>query len=141
MESFESFIERKVVRKVSPDKQRAKKLIIDGKNRLRDVQLLDIEKMPKFVFENVYDAIRDFLDAILLNEGYKSYSHEASIAYLLDKGIDVYIINKLDKFRYKRDDSRYYGEEISVEEAKSIKAFYLEFKHKINKILEEIEDG
>ncbi len=141
MESFESFVKKNIVRKGFLDKQRAKKLVKDGKKRIIDLDLLDVNKLPKFVFENIYDAIRDFLYAILLSEGYHTKSHKAPISYLLNKGFDVYIVNKLDKFRYKRNGSKYYGDDISIEEAKDIKAFYLEIKDKINKILKEIEYG
>ncbi|MDP3027825.1 MAG: hypothetical protein Q8N63_09050 [Nanoarchaeota archaeon] len=135
MESFESYIAQGIVRKVSPDRERAKKLIRDGKNRLKDVELLDIEKLPKFVFENIYDALRDFLLAILLNEGYNTASHEAPISYLLKKGFDVYTLNKLDRFRYKRNGSKYYGEGITIEEAKEIKEFCSQINAKLYKLL------
>ena len=139
MESFESFIESGIVRKGFADIQRAKKLIKDGEKRIIGVGLLDINQLPKFVFENIYDAIRDFLYAILLSEGYNTKSHEAPIAYLSNKGFDIYTVNKLDKFRYKRNGSKYYGEDISIDEAKDIKAFYLEIKDKLYKILNQIK--
>lgn len=138
MDSFESFIKIGVVRRGFADKERAKKLIRDGEKRIFDINLLDINKLSKIVFENYYDALRDFLFAILLNDGYNTKSHEASIVYLLNKGFDIYIVNKLDKLRYKRNGSKYYGEDISVEEAKDIKAFYLEIKDKLFKLIEEI---
>jgi len=139
MEDFESYLKKNIVRKVFADKQRAKKLVKDGFGRIKDLELLDIEKLPKLVFENIYDAIRDFLYAILLNDGYNTKSHEAPIAYLLTKGFDVYIVNKLDKFRYKRNSSKYYGEEVSIEEAKNIKEFYTDIKYKLNEILDKIK--
>ena len=93
----------------------------------------------KIIFENLYDALRDMFDAILLNEGYKSYSHEGSISYLSKKGFDFAEISKLDRFRFKRNGSKYYGKEISIEEAKDINGFYLEIKSKLNKILKKIK--
>ena len=139
MDDFKSFIDRKIVRKGFADSKRAKKLIKDGEERIKDVNRLDINEMPKFVFENVYDAFRDFLFAILLADGYKTNSHEAPIVYLLNKGFSVYSVSKLDRFRYKRNGSKYYGEEVLVEEAKDIKAFYLEMKDKLNKTLKDIK--
>ena len=139
METFESYIAQGIVRKVSPNEERAKKLIKDGKKRLMDIGFLNIEKLPKLVFENIYDALRNFLLAILLNEGYNTISHEAPISYLSKKGFDIYIIHKLDKFRYKRNGSKYYGEEITVEEAKDIKSFYLKIKDKLYKLINNIE--
>ena len=139
MESFENYLKKRIVKKSFKDLQRAKKLIKDGKKRILDLELLDVNKLPKLVFENVYDAIRDFLTAIMLADGYKTISHEAPIAYLSGKGFDVYTINKLDMFRYKRNGSKYYGEEISIEEAKDIKEFYLSIKDKFNKLIINID--
>jgi len=137
MEDFDSYLKQGIVKRSFPDIQRAKKLVRDGKSRLKDVELLKIEKLPKFVFENIYDAIRDFLLAFLLKEGYKTTSHEAPIAYLSKKNFDIYTIEKLDKFRYKKNGSKYYGEEISIEEAEDIKSFYNQIKDKINKLIKE----
>jgi hypothetical protein len=140
MESFESFIEKGEVRRVSKNKARARKLIKDGEERIEKVNLLDINIFPKFVFENTYDALRDFMLAILLFEGYNTDSHKAPIAFLSKKGFDVYSIDKLDKVRYKRNGSKYYGENILIEEAKDIKAFYIEINDKLFKILKSIKE-
>jgi len=137
MDDFESFVKRGAARKAFPDIQRARKLVKDGKSRMADVELLDIEKMPKLIFENIYDAIRDFLLAVLLSDGYKTISYEAPISYLLKKNWDVYSAQKIDMFRYLRNGSKYYGEEISIEQAKDIKAFYIQIKEKINKLIKE----
>jgi len=141
MESFESYLKKGEVREGFADKQRAKKLINDGEKRLIDVGKLDINELPKFVFENVYDAIRDFLLAIILNEGYNTKSHEVPIAFLFHKGFDIYTTNKLDFFRYKRNGSKYYGDEITIQEAKDIKEFYSKIKDKLDKILINIKNG
>ena len=139
MESFESFIEKGEIRKVFPNKERAKKLVKDGRKRLFDVELLNIKILPKLVFENVYDALRDFMLAILLFDGYNTDSHKGPIAYLFKKGFDVYTIDRLDKFRHKRNGSKYYGEEISIEEAKDIKEFYSQIKDNLDKVLNKIQ--
>jgi len=136
MESFEFYLETKVIRKITPNKERAKSLINDALQRIKDSDELNINRFSKLIFENYYDALRDFCDAFLLIDGYKpSSSHEASISYLLKKGFDISIIHRLDIFRYKRNGSKYYGEKIDVKEAKDIKAFYLEIKDKLYKIL------
>ena len=137
MEEFESFIKRKIVKKSFSDIERAKKLVKDGRSRLIDVELLNLNKMPKFVFENTYDAIRDFLLAILIKDGYKTSSHEALISYLLKKDFDVYSVGRLDQFRYKRNGSKYYGEGVSIQEAEDIVLFYKQIKSKIDKLIKE----
>lgn len=131
MEPFEYFIEKGDVNKVSPNLSRAKSLVKDSETRLKSVNSLKIEDFSKIIFENIYDAIRDLCDAILLLDGYKSYSHEASISYLSKKGFDFSMVSQLDRFRYKRNGSKYYGEQISTEEAKDIKEFYNSIKDKL----------
>ncbi len=138
MENFEYYLEKQLIRKVSPNLERAKSLIKDGEERIKSSSLLEIEKFSKIIFENIYDALRDFCDSILLIEGYKSYSHEASISYLLKKGFDISVVKRLDGFRYRRNGSKYYGEFISSEEAKDIKVFYLEIKEKLYSFLKQI---
>jgi len=128
MQTFEYFLESNLARVGAPDKERAKSLINDGKGRIESIETLDINKYPKIIFENIYDALRDFCDALLINDDFRSYSHEASISYLFKKGFDVTVVNRLDRFRYKRNSSKYYGEQVSIDEAKQIKDFYLEIK-------------
>jgi len=82
--------------------------------------------------------LRDFCDALLALDGFKSYSHQASISYLLEKGFDVSITEELDQFRYKRNGSKYYGEEIIPKDAQQIKEFYNRIKTKINTIIKKI---
>jgi len=134
MEQFEYYLKKKLVRKMSPNLERAKFLIKDGNERIRDARTLDKNKLSKMIFEYIYDALRDFCDAILLIDGYKSYSHEASISYLSKKGFDIATVKQLDNFRYKRNGSKYYGGQISFEEAKEIISFYLKTKIKFNQL-------
>ena len=135
MEPFEYYLKNNFVKKISPNIFRAKFLIKDINLRLEFLKQIDIEKFPKFFFEHLYDIIRDFCDAILFIDGYKSHSHEASIAYLLNKGFDFMTVKKLDLFRYKRNGSKYYGEPISIDDAKSINELYLKIENKLKDIL------
>lgn len=115
MKPFEYFLEIKEVKKTSENLELAKSLIKDMKERLKSSFLLD-EKFSKIIFENIYDALRDFCDALLAKEGFKSYSYEASILYLSRYNFSVSEINELDSFRYIRNGSKYYGRKISEED-------------------------
>jgi hypothetical protein len=135
MKPFEYFLNQSDVKKCSPDKELAKSLIKDMSERIEKSLLLDTEVFSKLIFENIYDALRDFCDAILALRGFKSYSHQASIAYLEKENFDFPTIQELDKIRYKRNSSKYYGESISKKDAEEIKEFYLKLKKKINNII------
>jgi len=134
METFEYYVKQGKVKKQTPNIERAKSLIKDAKSRINDLKLLDLKKFPKLVFEHTYDALRDFCDAILILDGYKSYSHEASVVYLLKKGFNIVEVSQLDKFRFKRNGSKYYGQKISEKEAVNIVSFYKEQKLKFSKL-------
>ncbi len=138
MKPFEYYLRSELVKKSRKDVERARFLIKDANGRIDDLNLIDMEKLPKIFFEYTYDALRDLCDAVLLLDGYKSFSHEASIVYLSKKGFDVATLGKFDRFRYKRNGSKYYGVPITVMDAKDIKEFYLEIKKKLNKILNKI---
>lgn len=137
MMPFDYFLKIKEVRKSSSNLELAKALVKDMKERIGKASLLDINGFAKIVFENFYDGLKDFCDALLSLDGFKSYSHQASISYLLKKGFDISIIEELDQFRYKRNGSKYYGEIIEPKDAQQIKDFYNKIKNKIEIILDE----
>jgi len=135
MRDFEYYVNKKDVKKVSLDKPLAISLVRDMEERASDAMKLDAEAFPKIIFESVYDALRDFCDALLAVEGYKSYSHEGSISFLAKKGLDVAFMSALDNFRYKRNGSKYYAQKITPEDTKSIIEFYNSNKGRINEVL------
>ena len=135
MKPFEYFLEINEVKKTSSDKALASSLIKDMFGRIKDISSLNILKFPKITFENIYDSLRDFADSVLAIEGFKSYSHQASFSYLKKFDFAEETLETLDRFRYKRNGSKYYGQEISGEEAKEILEFYKKIKSKIEEIL------
>lgn len=123
MNDFEFYLNEGDVKKRKQDKELAKSLLKDAAERFQKASKLDAEEFAKMIFENIYDALRDMLDALLAVDGYKSYSHEASIAYLAKYGLSS-LISELDNFRALRNSSKYYGKEISPDNAADIKDFY-----------------
>jgi hypothetical protein len=99
MKPFEYFLETGDVKKSSVDLELAKSLVKDMQERIEKSLLLDEKTFAKLIFENVYDALRDFCDAILAANGFKSYSHQGSIAYLTKETFDVVSIEELEQFR------------------------------------------
>lgn len=131
MKDFEYFIDNRDVRKASKDLALVKSLFREMEGRIERAFKLDLNEFSKEIFENIYDALRGFCDALLALEGYKSYSHEASISFLLKKGFDIAFVLELDSFRLKRNSSKYYTTPVTKEEAKAIILFYQENKEKI----------
>jgi uncharacterized protein (UPF0332 family) len=118
MKNFEEYVLNKDVKKQAPDVHTAKATARDSLERLEMAKAILLTQKPKYVLENAYEAVRELIDAILYAEGYKSYSHEASISYLALLHFSITEITKLDKLRRYRNGIKYYGEEVTLEEAK-----------------------
>ena len=117
MKDFSVFIKNSSVKKQSMDIHTAQATAKGGKDRLALAKSIFKTQLSKFVLENAYEAIREYIDAILYLDGYKSYSHEASIAYLEQLGFSASEIGKVNWLRKKRNGIKYYGEDASRGEA------------------------
>lgn len=124
MNDFEFYLREGTVKRRKPDMELAKSLINDANERFGKISKLDAGVFSKIIFENIYDALRSILDALLAIDGYKSYSHEASIAYLKKYGFEDSLIAEFDNFRLIRNSSKYYGKDIPSENSKDIADFY-----------------
>ena len=68
----------------------------------------------------LYDALRGYLEAVALEQGYKIYNHECFTAFLkeiLNRPLEA---EKFDKLRRIRNGINYYGRNVSSDEAKQI---------------------
>lgn len=137
MKPFDYYLKKKDVRMISKDIELAKSLRKDLFERAEKALKLNQDDFAKMIFENIYDCLREFCDILLALDGYKSYSHEASICYLKRYNFADPDILALDRFRYKRNASKYYGREITNNDAEEIKEFYLGMISKIKKLLDE----
>ena len=122
MKNFSVFIADGSVKKQQPDINLSESLAKDCMERLQDAKLsLKTGRKPKFIYENVYEALREAADSILFLEGYKSFSHEASISILQKfNELSSKEISDFDRMRAKRNGMKYYGKSCSekdVEEA------------------------
>lgn len=135
IEKFENYLTKEGAKRAQPNLALARSLIKDMNSRIKDISFLELNKFPKIIFEQVYDALRDFADALLAIDGFKAYSHEASFSYLEKYNFDNISLFLLDKFRYRRNGSKYYGQIILVDEAKEILEFYKKNKDKIKEII------
>lgn len=137
MKPFEYFIRNGEVRTVMRDENLSKALMNDAEARLAYAKKYDVtEKTAKYVLENAYESLRESADAILANEGLKSYSHEASLIFLKKfRPITEQEIYALDRLRSKRNDSKYYGKIISIDDAEWALIFATKLMAKLKKII------
>jgi len=117
VKDFLYYVSNKSVKKQLPDINTARATAKDCFDRITMAKnILNAEK-PKYVLENAYESIRELIDAILFLEGYKSYSHEASVAYLLILGFSITETMTVDRLRIIRNGIKYYGEDATKQDA------------------------
>tara|TARA_Y100000031_G_scaffold69874_1_gene77555 strand:- start:152 stop:568 length:417 start_codon:yes stop_codon:yes gene_type:complete len=117
VKEFEFFLRKGDVKRQSPDENLSKATFKDSMERLGLSKNLIKTENPKYALENAYEAMRGAADSILYLEGFKSYSHEASIIFLVKKGFSNQDIIEFDRFRRIRNGIKYYGKDCDKEDA------------------------
>ena len=82
MKEFEYFVKTGAVKKQSVDMNLAKATRKESSERLLMAKSILQTQKAKYALENAYESIREDIDAILFSEGFKSFSHEATISFL-----------------------------------------------------------
>ena len=125
MRQFEFYIEKKDVLPRQKDEALAKALLKDTHERFAFAEKQELNlATAKYVLENAYEALREAIDARMALDGLKSYSHEATIAYLQKfKQFNSAELNTLDILRRKRNGIKYYGETVDTDDAEQALIF------------------
>lgn len=138
MLNFEYFVREKKVKKKSVDKRLTRSLVKSSKDRF-DFAIKIIDTEPRYALENAYEAIIELIDALLALKGYKSWSHEADIAFLKKfKEFSFVELERLDNIRGKRHSSKYYGVFFEKREVKREIAFLKGIDRKLRNIINKI---
>ena len=137
MKEFEFFVNNGDVKKQSVDKNLSKSTFKDSLERIEFTKSIMHKSKPKFVLENAYELAREAADSLLHLEGFKSYSHEASIVYLAKKGFSENDLSEFNRYRKIRNGIKYYGKSCDDSEAKSALVFAEKIISNIKKLLEE----
>ena len=139
MKEFEHFIRKGDVKKQNPDKNTSRAVFQDALDRTEYAETIFRNAKAKYVLENAYEAMREAADALLYLHGYKSFSHEASIVYLIGKGFNTKELDEFDRFRKIRNDIKYYGGTCDEEDAKHCLELAKKIIEKIKILLEPSE--
>jgi len=136
---FNDFIKEKKVIKGAKDTQKAKALVKMSHEALRAAaKLAENNDSAPFVLSTAYTALRQILDAICLQQGYKIYSHEA-YTYFLRMMNERIAAEKFDRYRRLRNGIEYYGKTVSIatsnEALKDIKNLTAQLRKKHLKLL------
>jgi hypothetical protein len=126
---FREYLVNGDVRKVSRDPAEAESLLRHAEQREAHIAgKVPTEDNSTFIFEDVYDALREAALALVALRGYKTYSHEAIIAYLREfHALDEGDVSTLDRYRVLRNNSVYRGEFVSMDTCKEALRFLASF--------------
>ncbi|MFH1591562.1 MAG: HEPN domain-containing protein [archaeon] len=137
MKDFEFFIGKGDVKHQHPNMPLSRATFKESEDRLVLAKSLLATSKPKYVLENAYEAMREAADALLYKEGYKSYSHEASIIYLKKKEFNDNELREFDRFRKIRNSIKYYGKDCDITDARSALELAEKIISNIQKLLKE----
>ena len=113
---FEYYVSKGLVKRRRKNIKLAKSLMSSALDRMEFAKQI-LQTKPKYALEMAYEAVIELIDALLALEGFKSWSHEANIAFLSTIGFSDVELRRLDITRKKRHSSKYYGVDFSLEEA------------------------
>ncbi len=138
IENFNFYLRENSVKKESPDPIEAGSLIEKAMQRLEYVKKNKIdESNASFIFEDIYDCLREASQSLMSKMGYKSYSHEAIIAFMKEFfAFSDYDISVLDRYRILRNNSVYRAEKVSKQTCIEALDFAKKFLPKIRKEFE-----
>lgn len=138
---FKYYLENNMARKASPDRGEAEALMNKAEGRVKFfIKTKEInEDTAAFVFEDIYECLREASQSLMSMKGYKPYSHEALISFLKEHfNFTEQNIITLDRYRILRNKTVYQGEKISVETCKDALEFLHKFLPKIKKEFEKL---
>ena len=142
IKEFNYYLNNNLVRKSTPDKGEATSLMEKANGRLLfSINSRDLNNnTAPYVFEDVYECLREAAQSLMSLKGYKPYSHEALISFLKEKfSFPDQHINSLNRFRILKNKSVYGGEKISLETCKEslhlLKTFLPQLKKEFNKLI------
>ena len=117
MKEFSFYLTTKRVKQQPPDTEQATAMSLAAQKRFAFAKRFAVSEDPTFVLENAYESVREMIDALLIMKGFKSYSHEASVAYLQETNCEGALIALLNRLRERRNGIKYYGKSAKKEDA------------------------
>ena len=83
IEKFQYYLDENLARKEKVDKEEAKSLMNKAVQRLDYIKKQEISEFTSsFIFEDIYETLREASQSLMSLKGYKPYSHEALISFL-----------------------------------------------------------
>lgn len=106
---------------VQPNPALIRSLLVSSEDTAYAASLLPLaERTTSTKVANAYDALRELLEALALQHGYKIYNHECYTAFLKEVLRKSTEGEDFDSFRLLRNSLKYYGKRLSEAEAAAL---------------------
>jgi len=140
---FEYYVQKRVIKKQSPDVSRARFLIEESKKSLQGLKdRVKVMKINEFnsnsIIKDSYDIIMELIRARLLLDGYSSsgsFAHEAELSYIKKFNFSNNELSFLNELRYFRNSITYYGKILDEDYARKVYDFLNKIIGRLNKIV------
>lgn len=110
------------VKKVSPDEGLVKSLMLTSKNKFKTaLSIKEEEGSYSSIISLLYDSLREILEAIALEKGYKIYNHECYVGFIKIILKEDALSKEFDRLRLARNSINYYAEDLDLSSFKDLK--------------------
>ncbi len=121
MVSWNLCIKQREVKEITPDEEMVQSLIKTSANKTFSADALELrEETAAAKISLSYDSVRELLEAVSLNKGFKIYNHVCYTAFVKEVLKKEELAEEFDELRLIRNDINYYGKDVSVSESKQI---------------------
>ena len=122
---FIYYLNENLVRKSLPNPSMAKSLIQKSEIRFKRIKKEEIkQEEASIIFEEIYEALRESLQALMEMKGFKPYSHEAIVSFINEHNfLSKEKSTIIDNYRVLRNNSVYKAEKISMQKCEEALAF------------------
>ena len=112
-------IDSGLIRIVPSNRARAESLRKASLESLEVINQIPLtEKSSKIILRDLYECLRQHIEAEGFEKGYKSETHD-SLKYIIDEVIKKHsLLKDFDKLRRLRNGINYYGDDINIETVK-----------------------
>jgi len=143
MNNFDHFVEQGIVKKQTPDKERANSLIEESQRKFNQIKrvtsLIGIDgENANDLVEDCYDVLIGLIRAIMLFRGFNSSgkgAHEAEVYFLEKLNFTSKEVSFTNDLRYFRNGILYYGKRFDKDYAEKVIHFMNEMIPKLEEKL------
>jgi hypothetical protein len=115
-------IDNRLLKRIMPDKSLAASLIESSKNKLATAGKIALDEVSaSSIITLCYDSLRELLEALAIQKGYKIYNHECYQALIKEVLKNDDFAMSFDRFRKIRNSINYYGKALATSDAQKIK--------------------